>query len=350
MATQEYIPPSGRMIYIIGEYHEYRDISSHKVSLLPAIGENAPFFIFTETETNSIFESAGQEGSLEKQQNVEELPSNLEKLLFVLDFIRDYKIKYKKPICIDLWRCSKKSLPQTNEPKLTPTDMFMRILTVGLSFFRLPGETVKKCGLRIRWMLFYNTKGLFNFCIEKLREFTNILRQPRYEKDIRRDALIIQKLMLGNNFLGDKYTYNNIDKSPNFEKDWETAIQISIRLVDRFIVRMVLAKHLDPLTPDNMYFVVVVGNNHVKNIKAMLLSARQNFIVIARDDDTVPREGVDYTMERSDSIDERPIEHKDYGKTIKHKDFDYSIDGGKKGKTKRIKIKRKKTKRKMIKI
>ena len=342
MATQEQIPPSGRMIYIIGEDHRHRDISSHKVSLLPAIGENTPFFVFTETEINTIFESAGSQGNLEQQQTVEVLPTNVEKLLVVIDLLKDYK-RLKQHFFKDSWRYFKKRLfsPQTNEQKLTPQEMFFRIFTYGMSFFRMPGETVKDCGLRIRRMLLYNTKGLFNFCIEKLREFTDILQQLRYEEDIREDATRIKELMLGNDLLGDKYTYDNIDKTHNFEKDLQTAFEISIRLVDRFIVRMVLNKHLDPFTPYNMYFVVVVGNDHVQNIKAMLLSARQNFIVIARDDDVEPQEGVDYTMERSDSID---------GRTIKHKDFDYGIDGGKRKKTKRIKIKRKKTRRKRIKI
>jgi hypothetical protein len=342
MATQEHIPPSGRMIYIIGEDHRHKDISSHKVSLLPAIGENTPFFIFTETENDTIFKSAGSQGNLEQQQTVEELPTKIESILVVINLLRDYK-RLKQHFFIDSWRYFKKRLfsPQTIEPKLTPKEMFFRIFIYGKLFFRMPGETVKDCGLRIRQMLFYNTKGLFNFCIKKLREFTDILREPRYEEDIRRDATRIQKLMLGDNLLGDKYTYDNIDTHLEFDKDLKTAFDISVRLVDSFIVRMVLNKHLNPLTPDNMYFVVVVGNDHVKNIKAMLLSARQNFIVIARDDDIEPQEGVDYMMERSDSID---------GRTIKHDDFDYDIDGGKRKKTKRIKIKRKKTRRKRIKI
>ena len=325
MATQEHIHPSGRMIYIIGEDHRHKDISSHKVSLLPAIGENTPFFVFTETENDTIFKSEGSQGNLEQQQSVEELPSNVERILVVIDLLRDYKKML--------------SSPPTVEIKITPKDMFDMILTYGLSFFRMPGETVKDCGLRIMQMLIYKPRDLFNYCIKKLREFTDILQEPRYEKDIRRDAIKIQKLMLG-----DKYTYDNIDKSPKFDKDLKTAFDISIRLVDSFIVRMVLNKHLDPFTPYNMYFVVVVGNNHVQNIKTMLLSARQNFIVIARDDDILPQEGLDYTMERSDSID--GID----GRTIKHKDFDYGIDGGKRKKTKRIKIKRKKTRRKRIKI
>jgi hypothetical protein len=294
-----------RIVYILGEDHDMPEISTDKAKLLPSVGlpvETDSVYIVTETEDSRVFQTYKNKGDTQQQTQVNILPYCIESLLSCLIFLQAYKQSSTEDIEIE-------------------NEYLSQILARTLCVFTKTGESEEHAyKSSFKFFVENGPHGYFLMCLKKLTQLCSLFEGQYPETREIYDLRVIKNLQ--------RYDYESC-LSTGFNTDLRKAFHLSRELVDFTLVKLLIDKNQNPTTPPEMSFIVIMGQEHVSNIKQMLLSSNQNFIVLSYNyDDPVLHE------KRADN---ETI-------TLSTKDFDFGIDVGV-GKKKKKKSRTRKHKR-----
>ena len=244
-----------RDVYLLGEDHREETLTLKALKLL-SIDHNEVFIFeeygmmgtkYTTLSNEETFVRMNSVGS-ERIQQAGKIQTNIERAVIVLRCLAEYKLDEAIPIGIK--RISA-------HPDL---------IGIAIDLLKNNEESDMETGKRIMNILINNPENLFNMCLELLNNLISELQQiPGIDEESMQLTSDIGDLC-------NSFTYASCGEE-GFPFYINSALELSIRLVDISIVKSVLEQNEQPDCPPSIPFFVRVGALHTRNIKELLLAS-----------------------------------------------------------------------------